>query len=143
MSPPEPRIVVREALLARANDTLGDCVFTCLERQQIPLEDMAAFIEGDASTTDDVAAGSREEIAALVRRRFPDGSVDDIAALLAKREPGVLPCAFVVKLPDGSIDVSVVAAADERGELRRMARTADAVLRACQRRHTTKPWQTR
>jgi hypothetical protein len=104
----EERIRVREALLQAANDDLHDVVTECTKRG-IPLRGMATLVEGDATTIEQTCAGTRSDIAEMLRARSPKGELDHIAAHLAKEEPGFLPCVFIVKLRSGAIDFSVVA----------------------------------
>jgi hypothetical protein len=101
------RILVRDALLALAEPLLYDAVTK--STKHLPREELAAFVEGDADRVSRVEAGSRDRIAALVRKRFPGGAADPVTEWLKVREPGLLPCVFVVRLGGGTIDVSVVA----------------------------------
>ena len=101
------RILVRDALLELAEPLLYDAVTKCTKHH--PREELAAFVEGDPDRVSRVEAGSRDRIAALVRKRFPSGAVDHVTEWLKVRETGLLPCVFVVRLGGGTIDVSVVA----------------------------------
>ncbi len=111
-APDVERILVREALLELASPRLSEAVDRCAK--QMPMEDIAGFVEGDGKRASRVAAGPREAIAEVVRNRFPRGQVDHIAAMVNIREPGLMPCAFAVRLSGGSIDVSVIALRMER-----------------------------
>jgi hypothetical protein len=58
---------------------------------------------------DGVGAGHRNDIAALLRERFPRKEIAQLSKLVHKAEPGFLTCVFVVKLPKNDIDVSIMA----------------------------------
>jgi hypothetical protein len=101
------RIFVRDALLEAASDALYKAVQRCAK--QMPMEEIAGFIEGDTRGVSRVRAGSRSFIEAAIGVRFPGGEVDAIAAKIQIYEPGYIPCAFAVQLADGAIDVSILA----------------------------------
>ena len=105
--PDVERVLVREAVLELASPRLFAAVSECAET--MTLADIAGFIEGDAEGASRVGAGPREAIAEVLRKRFPRGEVDHIADMVAIREPGLLPCVFVIRLAGGAIDVSTVA----------------------------------
>ena len=103
----QERVRVRELLLEAASDRLFDAVTTCTKT--LPMSEVAAFIEGDESRVDVVAAGPRRDIAAMLRERFSKEEIAPVSKLVMKSEPGFLPCVFVVKLSKDDTDVSVVA----------------------------------
>jgi hypothetical protein len=114
------RILVREDLLELAGERLFEQVSQC--RKRLPLADIAGFIEGDGKRASRIVAGPRNAIADIVRKRFPKSrQVEQLAALVHLRDHGNLTCAFVVRLGDGSIDVSVMSLAmnreDEEGDV--------------------------
>jgi hypothetical protein len=104
---PEERVRVRDVLLARASDQLSDAVALACER--LPLSEVAAFIQGDEHTVDDVIAGHRRDIGALLCERVPGAPGETLAAMLLKQEAGFLPCVFITRLGKGTTDVSIVA----------------------------------
>jgi hypothetical protein len=101
------RVRIREALLRAASPELFEVVTTCAKR--FPMRDVAALIEGDETAVHDVLAGTRDDVAEIVRERSPKGELDRVASFLAKHEQGLLPCVFVVRLPSGATDYSVLA----------------------------------
>ncbi len=106
-SGPEERIRVREILIDLVSDRLFEVVTECAK--QIPLHKMAAYIEGDEHSARKVVAGSRRYVADKLRAYNKKREIAALAdALLAAPSDGLLPCAFVVHLTEGVIDVSVV-----------------------------------
>lgn len=111
MRPPSPadeeRYRHRGALLALANDALGDAVEAASKEH--PLLEIAALIVGDARNAREVLAGHRLAIADRVKSMSKDPGVAPLAKLLvAQRERGFVPCVFFLTLPGGAVDVSVV-----------------------------------
>ncbi|HEY2516515.1 MAG TPA: hypothetical protein VGI39_36850 [Polyangiaceae bacterium] len=103
----QERVRVRELLLQAASARLFDAVTTCTKT--LPMSEVAAFVEGDESQVDAVAAGPRRDIAALLCERFPKVEIVELSKGVMKYEPGFLPCVFVVRLSKEDTDVSVVA----------------------------------
>jgi hypothetical protein len=103
----QERVRVRELLLEAASDRLFEVVTTCAKK--LPMSEIAAFIEGDEVYVDEVAAGHRQDIAALLRERFPRKEIAQLAKLVMRSEPGFLTCVFIVKLSKNDVDVSIMA----------------------------------
>jgi hypothetical protein len=103
----QERVRLRDRLLELANDRLFDAVTACAK--EMPMSDIAAFIEGNDAKAERVGAGPRKEIAALLRERFPRKEIAELSKLVGKVEPGFLTCVFVVKLSKDDVDVSIMA----------------------------------
>ncbi len=104
---PEERIRVRDVLIDLVSDRLFVVVTECAK--QIPLDKMAAYIEGDEHEARKIVAGSRRYVADKLRAYRSKREIAALADLLLAQPPDeLLPCAFVVHLTEGMVDVSVV-----------------------------------
>ena len=105
----ETRLDRVNKFLENAHAELFKVVTACAKH--VPMRDIATMIDGDDEAGVFKAyASSRGDIARmLLGRAEKEGELDEQILSLAKYEAGLLPCVFLVKIPGGITEVSVVA----------------------------------